>query len=426
MANWPIVLLAVMITVLLTTRTRMPSVCAIGALSVLVLSGRGEELISKAAPNAVLVLVVMSAVQLAVGMVLEAGATEWASVAIARATASRSLRGIPAPVLLPLLFVPLTAISAAFLHNITSILLLAPLAIAVYGSYRVSPMPTLCAMLSASNLGGASTSFGDTPAIVMRGVWGFGPATFAGAMLPRNLIILALLTALATLMTWWPERANGTGPRDTMERLRRRDGAERDRRYRPVQWREMGIGLGSLAVFLLLQFLLPQHSLVIGSALLAGLLLLRHDARRVDGLVVLGLEAIIVIVSIFVVASTVELTPAVAQLVAYLRQHPGGGLVEMIAFGLTSGVSADGAAATLAPIVHTACDGSLLGALQLQSGICAGSSALLTAASAGPVLNAVSKASGCEVTFRGYAKFGVPFALLMLAVYVLYNLMAGG
>lgn len=426
MANWPIAVLAFVVVVLLTTRVSMATACAMAALLALSFAGLdGQELIATAAPNAVLVLVVMTAVQVAVGFILEAGAAQRVSLWIARATASRLLRRVPATVLLPLIFIPTAMIIAAALHNITAILLCAPIAIAVSKAYGVKPTVMLSAMLIASNLGGASMAFGDTPAIIQRSYWGFSCATFAAAMLPRNLLILFLLTALSCVLTWFPSRANGTKPREILERLRRRDSEEAQAAYRPIEWRAMGTGLLSLSVFLALQFCFPAHSLVVGSALLAVLLLARPEDKRIDALVVLGLEAVLVIVSIFILAAAVDRTPAVELLTAYLRDHNGNGLIEVLAFALTSGISADGAAATLAPIIHGA-DSSMGSAWALASGICAGSSALLTAASAGPVLNAVSKVAGSELSFRDYAKTGIPFALLMLGMYVLYNTLIGG
>jgi Na+/H+ antiporter NhaD/arsenite permease-like protein len=246
MTNWPIALLVAVVTVLLTTRVSMASACSVAALLVLAFAGLdGQKLIVAAAPNAVLVLIVMTSVQVAVGCILEAGAAQRVSLWIARATASRILRRVPATVLLPLIFVPTAMIIAAALHNLTAILLCAPIAIAVGRAYGVNPTIMLSAMLIASNLGGASMAFGDTPAIIQRSYWGFSCATFAAAMLPRNLVILFLLTGMSCALTWFPTRANGVRPREILERLRRRDSEEAQAAYGPIEWRGMGIGLFS-------------------------------------------------------------------------------------------------------------------------------------------------------------------------------------
>jgi len=63
----------------------------------------------------------------------------------------------------------------------------------------------------------------------------------------------------------------------------------------------------------------------------------------------------------------------------------------------------------------------MLSAWQLSSGICAGSSVFLTSASAGPILYATCKGYGHELSFRAYARFGFPFSLVMMAIYVTLN-----
>jgi len=96
-------------------------------------------------------------------------------------------------------------------------------------------------------------------------------------------------------------------------------------------------------------------------------------------------------------------------------------VIEAIAYILTAGISADGSAAMLAPLVHRISGGTMFSAWQLASGICAGSSVFLTSASAGPILYAISRLSGFDLTFRAYARFGLPFSLLMMAMYIWLN-----
>ena len=66
-------------------------------------------------------------------------------------------------------------------------------------------------------------------------------------------------------------------------------------------------------------------------------------------------------------------------------------------------------------------DGSLEAAWSLASGICAGSTALLTSASAGPILIEATKRSGAPMSFRTYAAFGVPFSMVMLLSYLMLS-----
>jgi Na+/H+ antiporter NhaD/arsenite permease-like protein len=174
-------------------------------------------------------------------------------------------------------------------------------------------------------------------------------------------------------------------------------------------------------MFIGLQFIWPHNALGLGCLAFLVLLLDTSERRFPDAVMVLGIDATVVVASLFIVGGAVENTPIVSHFSQYLYQHRGNGLVEVVAYLLTAVISADGAAATLAPIVHNLSSGSMLSAWQLASGICAGSSVFLTSASAGPILYATCKSCGHELSFRAYARFGFPFSLAMIAIYVILN-----
>jgi Na+/H+ antiporter NhaD/arsenite permease-like protein len=427
MENLAILVLALMIGALLFTRAGMLTVCPLAALAILVLSGTaaGKQYLEHAAPSIATVFVVMSATQIAIHRILKGGAGDRISVAIASVAAHPWLRRVPASVLLPCIFVPAAMLLAMFLHNITAILVLTPLAVTLCMRYQVRPEAMLSAMLISSNLGGASMAFGDTPAILQREAWGFTPATFAAAMLPRNLVVLVILTAVSAAVTWWPVREAKTNWFETLRRLRARDDIAAQTQYNGVHKRDALIGWVALTVFIGLQFLFPKDALVVGCLVLAGLVLLTREERRLDAYTSLGLEAIVVILSLFIVAASVEATPAVQALRHWLETHRGVGPIETVAYLLTTGISADGSAATLVRVVHDSNQGTMFSAWQLACGICAGSSTLLTAASAGPIINSVSRSAGHELTFKAYSRFGLPFSALMMGLYLMMNFILG-
>lgn len=423
MSNLAIYILLAMMAALLTWPTRMMTITSVAALFTLMVSGASApETIQRVAPNFATVLMVMSATQLAVKRILQGGAGEHISVVIAKLAAHAWFRRIPASILLPVLFVPASMLLAGVLHNITAIAVLTPLALAVCTRYGVHPGVMLSAMLISSNLGGASMAFGDTPAIIQREHWGFTPAQFAVAMLPRNLVIQVALTCATCFATWFPARTRTTDWREMLGRLKTRDELVRDACFRVGTQRRQAIaGVVVLAAFIGLQFVFPHQTLVLACAALLVLVLLTPERHRTEALTVLGLEPIIVIGSLFVVAAAVSHTPWVLNFNAYLAHKSTPGLIEAVAYVLTAGISADGAAAMLAPLVHQTTGGSMISAWQLASGICAGSSVFLTSASAGPILYAISRLSGFTLTFRAYARFGLPFSILMVAMYLLLN-----
>ncbi len=423
MANLAIYILVVMVFALLYWPTRMVTITAVAALLTLICSGASApELLQRVASNFATVVMVMSATQLAVKRILQGGAGEYISVILAKAAAHPWFRRLPAAVLLPAVFVPAAMVLASILHNITSIAVLTPLALAVCARYGVYPGVMLSAMLISSNLGGASMAFGDTPAIIQRECWGFTPAQFAVSMLPRNIAILIALTGTACLSTWFPVRMQKTDWREMLRRLKTRDEMARDSRFRIGAHRKQALaGAAVLTSFIGLQFFLSHQVLLLASAALLVLVLLTPERNRTEALTVLGLEPVIVIGSLFVIAGAVEHTPWVRCVTHYLAHKTGLGVIETVAYLLTAGVSADGSAAMLAPLVHQISGGTTFSAWQLASGICAGSSMFLTSASAGPILYAISRLCGFDLTFRAYARFGLPFSVLMLAMYIGLN-----
>jgi Na+/H+ antiporter NhaD/arsenite permease-like protein len=276
-------------------------------------------------------------------------------------------------------------------------------------------------MLIASNLGGASWATGDTPAVIQRQYWGFTPAQFAVAMLPRNLIVLLVLTLFACFVAWLSDKCRKTDWSDTLKRLKARDDIRRQSRYQMANSKDAWIGTLALSAFIFLQFVFPKLSLATGSLVFVALVLLTPSDKRTKAFFALGLDATLVITSLFIVAGAVEQTPFVADLAEWLGQHRIPGLIEIAAYVLTIAISADGAAATLAPLVHSFSGGTMISAWQLASGICSGSSSLLTSASAGPVLNSISKQANCELTYRKYAGFGLAFSFVMLVIYLAIN-----
>jgi len=373
--------------------------------------------LAKVGPGLASVLVIMSVMQLAVTMILENGAEDGFNALIARITTNRLLSKVPASVLIPAIFMPTAMLSAALIHNIPAVALLAPLAFTLCNRLQIPWAPTVFGLIPASNLGGASAAWGDTPAIIQRLIWHFDVPTFTANMLPRNLVILALLTLTTTIWSAWGDKGKRQGWRDIYERLRIRDSL--NDRSQAIKTSLIGryIGLSALVVLFLAQIFAQTMALAISMLTLAALFTARNPREFVRSVLVLGDEAVIAIAALLTLSSCIEQTPLLHHLAESFLQGERG-TIEITAYFITALISADGAAAMLAQTVHDQAHGSFESAWSLASGICAGSTAMLTSASAGPVLIEVSRRMGAPLTFRHYAAFGLPFSLLMLLAYL--------
>ncbi len=66
-----------------------------------------------------------------------------------------------------LLLCTFTAVVSMFMDNVTTVLLMVPVTIAVFRIFKVSPLPFILAQALASNVGGSATLIGDAPNIMI-------------------------------------------------------------------------------------------------------------------------------------------------------------------------------------------------------------------------------------------------------------------
>lgn len=90
-------------------------------------------------------------------------------------------------------FALFTAFASAFLDNVTTILLIAPVTIALCDDLGLDPKPFLITQVIASNIGGTSTLTGDPPNILIGGATGLNFMAFLTNLGPAVLIMLPLM-----------------------------------------------------------------------------------------------------------------------------------------------------------------------------------------------------------------------------------------
>jgi Na+/H+ antiporter NhaD/arsenite permease-like protein len=116
------------------------------------------------------------------------------------------------PFRLLLVLALLTAILAAFLDNVTTVVLLTPVTLSIARTLRVSPIPYLVSQVFASNIGGTATLIGDPPNILIGSAAGLDFVDFLVNLTPVVVVILVTFLALAWVL--W-----GRGMEDDEDRL---------------------------------------------------------------------------------------------------------------------------------------------------------------------------------------------------------------
>lgn len=94
-----------------------------------------------------------------------------------------------------------TAILSAFLDNVTTVLLIAPVTLAVCAKLKVPPYPFLFAEILASNIGGTATLIGDPPNILIGSQVDLSFNDFAVNLAPIIVLIMAV-QAVITHVVW--------------------------------------------------------------------------------------------------------------------------------------------------------------------------------------------------------------------------------
>ena len=139
--------------------------------------------------------------------------------------AAKRAKGSPFRVML--LLVLITALASAFLDNVTTVLLIAPVTLLVCERLDISPTPFLIAEVLASNLGGAATLIGDPPNIIIASRSGLTFNDFLVHMAPIAALAVAALCVMLPLLFRGsfqvdPERASDVMGLDEREAIKDR------------------------------------------------------------------------------------------------------------------------------------------------------------------------------------------------------------
>lgn len=121
------------------------------------------------------------------------GLFEWVAIRVAKAA-----RGNPWHILL--FFFLITAVFSAFLDNVTTVLVVAPITLLIAQSLGKSPYPLLVGEIVAANLGGAGTLIGDPPNILVGSAAGLSFTDFVRNLVPAVLLLLPPLLFLLRLV----------------------------------------------------------------------------------------------------------------------------------------------------------------------------------------------------------------------------------
>ncbi|GAB3350108.1 ArsB/NhaD family transporter [Amycolatopsis echigonensis] len=138
------------------------------------------------------VLFLLLGMMIIVGILRRTGVFEFVAI-----WAAKRAKGSPLRIML--LLVLITAVASAFLDNVTTVLLIAPVTLLVCDRLDISPVPFLIAEVLASNVGGTATLIGDPPNIVVGSRAGLA---FNDFLLNLTPIVALELVVLGLVLPW--------------------------------------------------------------------------------------------------------------------------------------------------------------------------------------------------------------------------------
>lgn len=411
-----VVIFAVTMAAIMTEKIHRTAAAIAGAI-LLILTGvlSVESGFSYVDGNTLGVLIGM---MLFVTVVKNSGIFEYIAIRAAKAVKGR-------PWALMALFMVITALLSAFLDNVTTVLLIGPMTLAITNMLKLNPVPFFMTQILAANIGGTATLIGDPPNIMIGSAAGLSFNDFILSTGPA--VLLVMLATVACFYFIYGRKLQVT--REAREIILGLD------ETKTIKDRPLLIKSVVMIVLVVLGFVfhaqLHLESCTIALTAAAIMLLIgRQDLEET----VAGVEwtTILFFTGLFVVVGGLQETGVIQLLANWLMSATHGSLaltlVIILWFSALISAFLDNIpfVATLIPLIlamgNSGMDiAPLWWAVSL--GACLGGNGTLIGASANVVLSGISTRHGYPITFASYLKVGFPLMLVSILISTAYLLL---
>lgn len=313
-----------------------------------------------------------------------------------------------------------TALLSAFLDNLTTILLVAPITFLLADALDIEAVPLLIIEVIASNIGGTATLIGDPPNLIIAGATGLSFNAFVVNLGPIVLVTFAVVVPLLYLVFRGRLQVAEEDRRAVMELDA--SASIRD----PAELRRSGAVLVlTILGFFAHQALHVEPATVALTGAAVGLLLTRLDLEEVLS----GIEwtTLFFFIGLFVMVGALEATGAIGHVADAVKDVTGGdrtaellGITWVAALG--SGV-VDNIPFTTAmvPVVKDLQQAAGAGGddaywWALALGACFGGNATIIAAAANVAAAGMAEKAGTPIGFLSFLRVGLPATLLSVAL----------
>lgn len=361
---------------------------------------------------------VLIGMMLFVAVVKNSGIFEYIAI-----KAAKIAKGRPWPLMV--LFALITAVLSAFLDNVTTVLLIGPMTLAITSMLRINPIPFFMTQIMASNIGGTATLIGDPPNIMIGSAAGL---SFTDFITNTGVAVLFVLAATIVCFYFIYGRKLHVEP-EAMDSILQLD------ENKAIKDRSLLIK--SVVMILLVVFGFVFHSqlhlescTIALTAAAVMLLIGRQDVEEI----VAGVEwtTILFFTGLFIVVGGLQETGVIQILANGLMDLTEGHmtltilLILWVSAIVSSFLDNIPFVATLIPLILTMQSSGvdvtpLWWAVSL--GACLGGNGTLIGASANVVLSGISNRHGFPITFSSYFKVGFPLMLVSVAISTVFLLL---
>jgi Na+/H+ antiporter NhaD/arsenite permease-like protein len=349
----------------------------------------------------------------------ESGVFQWVGIKASKASRGNLWK-------LMLMLCTFTAVTSMFIDNVTTILLMVPVTVAVFRIFRVSPMPFILAQALASNVGGTATLIGDPPNIMIGSAANIDFNAFIIHMGPT--VAVSFVASLFLLKFMFRKELKAQV--QNLEQLMKED----ERTYlkdRSILIKSLGVLFAVIALFVVHGSLGIEPSIIaLGGA---GVLLAITRAspervfREVDWATLIFFTGLFIIVGTAEHAGMIELLSSAA--LGLTGGDPWLTFIMIIWLSAIASAFIDNIpfTATMIPLIHTL-NGSpeiaeafsdlqfspLWWALSLGANL--GGNGTLIGSSAGIVAAGISEKHGHPISFNRWIRVGFPFMIMTIAI----------
>ena len=325
-----------------------------------------------------------------------------------------------------------TAVLSAFLDNVTTMLLLAPVTIELCKVIDINPVPFLVSEVMYSNIGGTATMIGDPPNIIIGNMLSedVGFVDFIVNLAP--CILASSVLPIFLLMWYYSDTFNVPKKQFDIEQLKLK--------YKisdPVLLAKSGVILSTV---LLLFFMHPLHHIdtswvaCVGAVALMTVATpheLHHVFESVEWDTLLFFAALFVMIEAMATMGLIRsIGDGLSSIIASAPEENRLAVAIVVILWVSSIVSGflDNIpyTATMVPVVKLLSEDAALNlplrplVWSLSLGACLGGNLTLVGASANLVTAGAAEHAGHPIGFRGFMKVGVPVTFLSVTVATVY------